>query len=57
LSAIQDTLGIYHGVKLDGLYTVSNANVVNMIRLETQKTADKKMLPKEHRIGAEELYK
>jgi hypothetical protein len=55
ISAIQDTLRKYHGVMLEGLDTVSNTNVVNMIRLQRQKTADKKALAKDRRIGPEEL--
>jgi hypothetical protein len=55
ISAIQDTLGIYHNIQLSGLEYVWNAKVVNMIRLQKQKAADKKKLPKERVLGPDEL--
>jgi hypothetical protein len=50
LSAIQDTLGIYHGVVLDCLNYVSNPTVVSMIRLLRQKAIDRKALTKVHEL-------
>jgi hypothetical protein len=55
LSAIQKMLGIYHGVMLQSLDTVLNANEVYTIILLRQKTADKKKLAKVRRLGPNEL--
>jgi hypothetical protein len=53
--AIQHTLGIYHGIVLDGLQYTSNTTVVNMIRLLKQKAIDKNALAKDRELRPEEL--
>jgi hypothetical protein len=55
LSTIQDRLGIYHGVMLQGLNTLSVPVVVQMIRLQRHKTADKKKLAEEGRFYKETI--
>jgi hypothetical protein len=55
ISAIQDTLGIYHNIQLTGLDYTSVPVVVQMIRLQKQKAADKKKLAEERRFGPDEL--
>jgi hypothetical protein len=46
VAAIQDMLGIYHGIVLQGLEYTPNTTVINMIRLLKQKAKDKKDLAK-----------
>jgi hypothetical protein len=55
LAAIQDTLGVYHGIVLDGLQYTSVPVVVQMIRLLRQKAIDKKALAKDRELGPEQL--
>jgi hypothetical protein len=55
IAAIQDTLGIYHGIVLQGLEYTPNTTVINMIRLLKQKAIDRNALGEERRLGPEEL--
>jgi hypothetical protein len=55
VAAIQDTLGIYHGIVLQGLDYTPNTNVINMIRLLKQKAIDRDALAKDRELGPEQL--
>jgi hypothetical protein len=55
ISAIQDTLGIYHKIQLSGVDYVSDTRIVSMIKLQKQKKIDKEKLAEERRLGPEEL--
>jgi hypothetical protein len=55
VAAIQDMLGIYHGIVLQGLEYTPNTTVINMVRLLKQKAIDRNAQAKDRELGPEQL--
>jgi hypothetical protein len=55
VGAIHDTYKVYYKKQFSGWNTVSNADVLNMIRLLRQKAIDKETQANERRLGEKEI--
>jgi hypothetical protein len=55
MAAIHDTFKVFYKRQFSGWNTVSNAEVLNMIRLLRQKAIDKEKLAEERKLGEKEI--